>query len=336
MTRLALAVLLFGAPFVASTPALAQDECLTSFSHPEWVTEMDEIDKSLATFNLDDARLQVDATWRHVGCLSAPVQPGYLARFARQRAMLAFFDQDEDNAIKWGLLAKYTAPDMGWPVPEDHPFRQMIAEAEDPPMGGPENASLIIAKGNKVLLNGWPITEPKAHAEVPGLVQVVDKKGAVVSTYWQDGAAFPPDMIGPPGVVNEPPCFDPPKAEDYAAAGGDQSQPSTAPALTWSGPSCGGKGPKPTGNEGGGGNISIVNLAAGAGLAVIAGTTYAIALVDKGHLGDATNPDELVKSRSGANVLSFTSAGLGAAAVGVGVTAFIMDDTPGVAFGFRW
>ena len=181
--------------------AYAQDACTAGYAHEQWRTEMDKVDAAFQQFDLNKARVEIDAVWRHVGCLDAVARPGHLARFARQRALLHFFDQDEETATRWGLLARYTAADFPWSADfaEDHPFRSMVSGASDLPIGGPENAGF---KANKktpyIFLNGRWITEPRARAEIPNLMQFTDKKGLVTSTFWQDGAAFPEDILGPP------------------------------------------------------------------------------------------------------------------------------------------
>jgi hypothetical protein len=316
---------------LATSAAFAQDECMTTFSHAEWKTEMDEIDTSFASFDLDNARLEVDATWRHVGCLDSVAKTGYLARFMRQRAMLAFFDQDEDNAIKWGLAARHAAADFPWTVPEDHPFRTMIAGAEDPAIGGAEGSLIVPPKGH-MFMDGKPLLEPKANAEIPNLIQVTDKKGAVVSTFWQDGAAFPADIIGPPGEPLYPPLgWCDPGPETYAEAGGDQSFPATeAPPREACDP--GEVKPPPSGLA-----VAIPNAAAGGALAVVAGVFYGVALSAHGHLDDnADSIDHLTKTRSTANLMVLGSAVAGAAAVGIGVTAFIDTDGAGAAVHVRF
>lgn len=207
---------------VHGSDAWAQDTCAAAYTHADWRKEMDDIDGAFKAFDLDAARIKIDSTWRNVGCLNEVAHPGHIARFARQRALLYFFDQDEDSAIKWGLLSRYAAPDFPWPadMAEDHPFREMLTNAEDPPIGGPDDASLLIEKKGAAFINGKPLLEPKARAEVPNLIQIADKKGAVLVTFWQDGAAFATDMIGPPGVVLEVPKWYVP-VTSYADAGGE-------------------------------------------------------------------------------------------------------------------
>ncbi|MBT3222159.1 MAG: hypothetical protein HN348_24050, partial [Proteobacteria bacterium] len=80
-------------------------------------------------------------------------------------------------------------------------------------------------------------------------------------------------------------------------------------------------------------NLKVPNAAIGGGLALIAGTMWAIAGASKASMAKATTQDQLLAKRSTANVLVLASAATGAAAIGIGVTAFISDD--GAMIGFK-
>ncbi len=219
---LLLSLALFAVPGVLfSSDAFAQDFCPAPYSHEKWRADMDKVDAAYVTIDLDTARRLIEGIWRDVGCLDMVAKRGHLARFARQKALLAFYDQDEDTAVRWGLLSRAAAPDFPWSsdMAEDHPFRSMVVAAEDPPIGGPEGQGLLVEKKSSYFMNGRPLLEPKAEAEIPNLVQQADKKGKIISTYWQDGAAFPVDVLGPVGeALTVPKWFVP--STSYADAGG--------------------------------------------------------------------------------------------------------------------
>lgn len=315
-----------------TTDAYAQDQCMTDYTHEQWRTDMDRVDEQLAEFDLDETRILVDKIWRNVGCLETLVRPGHLARFGRQRALLSFFNQDEDAAVKWGLAARYTAPDYPWALPEDHPFRAMVTETEDRVMGGIDGATLVVPRKGAAFINGRPLLEPKAPAEVPHLIQVTDKKGHVISTWWQDGAAFPNDFIGPEGPPLEVPDWYVP-VTDYSDAGGEAGDGSTSVASTDPiGPT------DPVGPTPGGGGLKVVNIAAGGGLGLAAGTMYLIAGAAAGKInnGNFEDSQELKATRSRANLMVVGAGMAAAGAVGVGVTAFVAADGAGVGFNVRW
>jgi hypothetical protein len=161
---------------------------------------MDQADAAFGQSEMAKARVALDAARELLPCLAVPPDPKHLARYGQQRAILSFFDQDETNAVRWGLLHRFVDPSVEWPFPEDHPLRSLLAEAVDPPVGKAEGM-WVVPKGASVFLNGTPVTVPEARAEVPQLVQVYDKQGVVVRSFWQDGAAFSSDLVGPEGAA---------------------------------------------------------------------------------------------------------------------------------------
>ena len=109
------------------------------------------------------------------------------------------------------------------------------------------------------------------------------------------------------------------------------------------GPADGGdkvKKPKP---QGGGNGPSVVRLAAGGGLGVLAGVAYGIgagslaALDNAAADGSLEDEQDLAARRTMINTLAVSSGVLAAGAVGVGVTAFIdFDGGAGLGFKVRW
>jgi hypothetical protein len=162
---------------------------------------LERAEAALLSGNVEPARVELIDAHRQVLCLPAVAKPSQVSRLSRDLALAFFYDQDDDAARRWGLSSRYAAP-LPWDdatFPEGHPFRDGVDGAEEPPLGGPDGKGLAYPKKGAVFANGKLLAAPKAPAEVPLLVQVADKDGAIVASWWQDGAAFPESVIGPPG-----------------------------------------------------------------------------------------------------------------------------------------
>ena len=138
--------------------------CAEPLTHDAWKAYMDKADAAFATSEMSRAHVALDSAKELLPCLTEPARPGHLARYAEQLAMLAFFDQDETAALRWGLVHRFVADDFPWPFPEGHPLRDLIDEADDPPMGSAPGLWMV-PKGSSVFLNGKPVT--KAEARCP-------------------------------------------------------------------------------------------------------------------------------------------------------------------------
>lgn len=184
---------------LASAEAFAQD-CPELYTHTRWKADMDAADESLAAFNLEQAREQLVAVHRGVLCLDSVARPSYVARVARQLAIVFFYDQDEAAAIRWSAGSQFAYGGLAWPsdMGEEHPMRAVLAEAEAPSLAGPEDKGLIVPKKGYAFVDGGMATTLKVPVETPVLVQITDKDGLITRQYWQDGAAWPEDLLGPP------------------------------------------------------------------------------------------------------------------------------------------
>ena len=81
-------------------------------------------------------------------------------------------------------------------------------------------------------------------------------------------------------------------------------------------------------------SVRVVPLAAGGGLGVVAGALYGLAAINAAKISDhSLTVEELKSARGTANALTITSGVLGAAAIGVGVTAVV--DEHGWGLGWR-
>jgi hypothetical protein len=353
---------------LAPSVAHAQEEvCSGALTHAQWKEGMDAADKQLAAFDVPGAARILEEVKKQVPCLDTIAKPSHLGRFARQMALIAFFEQDEITSVKWGMLQQYAAPSLPWPADlgEDHAFREMLAFADAPSLAGPDDKGLVFPKKGAVFMNGALLERPKARAEVPNLMQIADKSGLITLAYWQDGAAFRDDILAPTAeteVAIAPKWFVP---EDPAAMAASAAlfgtsdgladrgagtpapapapvtapapapapvpvavaQPSPAPAPV----PVAVVEPEPVRKDGGGG-VRLPQLLAGGGLGVVAGSLYTVGFVMRGGLGEATTEDELIAARSRVNLMAIGAGVAAVAGVGVGVTAFVSADGGGLGW----
>lgn len=191
---ISLGVVLTG--LVAAVPALANDDCDTQFSVNQFVSNMNKADLALQEFDLDMFRNVLDLTYAQLPCTPDRLHPNHVARFARQNALASFFDQDELNVEYWAYVANQKAQ-VPWPddMGEDHPFRMTLEEYGEGTKTGPEGAFLYPPKDGGVLVNGWLVLEPKAVEASPNFVQVVDKDGIVIDSFWMESGMFPNKVL---------------------------------------------------------------------------------------------------------------------------------------------
>ena len=185
----------------------AQDmPCEGPYKNETLVTELDAIDEAFRAFKPDEARRLLSATHRNLICLDERADPLGIARLGRQLALTFFFDQDEDAMRRWSMMSRKLAPELPWyaDMGEDHPFRSQFNEFEIADMAGPD-ATLIPPKNGGVFWNGSFVDQPQAPMEMPALVQLADKGGLWIETWWQDGSAWPERVLGEPGDAPKTP-----------------------------------------------------------------------------------------------------------------------------------
>ncbi len=193
--RLAL-IFAFG---LVSTPATAQDEMCAKYTLDDLREDMDRIDTAVRKPSLPEASHLSGQLHAELRCLNELAPRQDLQRFAQQRAVLAFFDQDEEQVRLWGLAARYLDAGQDWPDYGPPVLGAAIEELENVDLAGPEGAQLLHPKGSAVFLNGAVLTEPLARIEIPNLIQLADKTGKVSEAWWQDGAAFREQILGGTG-----------------------------------------------------------------------------------------------------------------------------------------
>ena len=290
-------------------PAFGQEDtslCKEGFSDADWKVRLQSAEDALGSLEVEVARRLLDRTREQVVCLDHVADPLLVAELARGLAWLAFVDQDESGAVRWLLLSRAAAPSV--PLPESFPagLRALDAETEAPALLASEGR-LVPPKNGGIFLDGALLLEPRAAAEVPGLLQVADADGRILSTTWVDSGMVPEEWLGPAGPPPRPPKW-------YT----DGSPPTDAVAVDRSG-----RGPR------------LVPLATSGGLALLAGTLYGLGAAASGDLGRATTEDDLASARSRTNIFAMGAMAVGAGAVGVGVVAFVSADAI-VTFSFRF
>jgi hypothetical protein len=176
---------------------------------------MDDVDRYLVSDRIQQAAELVDSVERSLPCLDDRADIADVGRFAQQESLVAFYDQDSDETVRWGLLARYTLQEDPWEYGPPA-WRDLVDQAPDPPVAGPDGG-LSFPRGGGILLNGLLLEAPKARVEVPHLVQVVDRDGLPVTTAWQDGAAFAPELLGPPLPLEVPEWYVSPPAGNRRA-----------------------------------------------------------------------------------------------------------------------
>ena len=321
---------------------------------------------AMAQFDLPFSARTLNEAGALIPCYEEIVDPRVLADYARMRSLIAFYNQDEIGAIRWGFLAKNAYPALPWPddMDEMHPYREMMEFSDEPPIGGPMDKGLAFPKGGAILMNGYLIEEPKAPAEVPVVLQLLDKKGVVFQTFWQDGAAFPEALLADPGgkykvpkwyapwdfstdsaVASEPavadvdptpapePTVDPEPTPDPEPAVADpEPTPDPEPAVADADPE-----PAAVTNNNSTttrtrkSKVKVANLAIGIGMGVAAGALYGIAYANNASFDDATYNGDKAAIRTATNLMVIGSGVLGAGAIGVGITGFISTEgSPGL------
>jgi len=173
--------------------ARAQDlPCNEPFGTNDFVAKMNNADAALAEFELEKYRALLADIQDLLPCTFDRIHPNFITRYARQMAMSYFLDQDEMTMAQWGTLASANA-EMAWPPSledETHPFRDALAFIEEPWLNGPEGAGLNPPKGGAIYLDGVMLNKAMANAETPHFVQLLDKRGLVLESFWQDGSGF--------------------------------------------------------------------------------------------------------------------------------------------------
>lgn len=255
------------------------------------VRALDEADAALVAADLGLARQTLGGVGENLPCLDTAVERRTFARFARLMSTVAFYQQDPALAVRWGHASELAFRDLPWALEEDHPLRTLLDDEVEPPLGRVEGFGLAAPKGGGVLMNGSLVLEPRAHAEVPYFVQVLDSRARVVGAYWQDGAAFP---------------------EEILVAGGD-----AVPRPAWYVDEQVVEAQRVA--REGGGSFPVVPTVVSGGLALTSVLTYLVAGAAQASMPEQSSAEGLTGARSKANAFTLVSGLAAAGAVGVGV-----------------
>lgn len=182
--------------WLLATLSHAQMEvCAGPYDNGQLLVDLDAIDDTLGTLDLDGARDRMKEVHKRLLCLEEPVDPLGLGRFARQLSVAFFFDQDEDAMLRWGRLTRTVAPDLPWPADLDpeHPLRAAL-ESRPEPKAAASPDTLAVPKRAVLYLNGQAIDQSTVAIETPGLGQL--SASGDWESWWQDGSAFPALVTG--------------------------------------------------------------------------------------------------------------------------------------------
>lgn len=165
-----------------------------------WGSQLDRAALLQRVADVDGASAIVRAVQEDLPCLTEAASPSLFARTGRFLGGLAFLDQDEDRVWAWVQTEWRADPGLG-PTPEfpaGHPFHQARRDVLERPTRaplGPPGAHWDLPPGGSARIDGLPSAAPVATPELPHLVQILDRRGAVIRAWWQDGAAFPEDAV---------------------------------------------------------------------------------------------------------------------------------------------
>ncbi|HHO49544.1 MAG TPA: hypothetical protein ENK18_01435 [Deltaproteobacteria bacterium] len=176
--------------------------CPGPFTLEEWSEAMDEVDVELIALNGTRAAHLLEDILGELRCLDEIVSPEVLGRLARQVALVTFYDQDPEELVPWALLARRTLGAAPWPdaLPAPAYFHELMASEPQPQPEGPGDRGLAPPRGGGMLIDGFLALQPQAAARARHLVQVADRRGRVLETWWQRGGRFPETWLGEPGV----------------------------------------------------------------------------------------------------------------------------------------
>ena len=163
----------------AATPADACDGGVYTAQSLNY--DLLRMDEALAVGDPIGAQVTAETIIEHLPCLDTVIQPVAAARFARQRALIGWYLEDEAEVLRWAPIVQYTYPDLPWPeYLEASPFRAMIDGAAPQVAGGGE--TLATPGGGAVFWFGRHITVATAPTEVPAFIQVA--RGGKVVDSW--------------------------------------------------------------------------------------------------------------------------------------------------------
>lgn len=299
--------------------ASAQEEVCDAVVSPEaFSAAIDKASGYIEEGEIPRALRVLEATKDVTHCMKTLISVPELARFAQTHAVASFFNQEEAESTRWGRLVELLEPGHDWgEIGPEHPVRELISEAGKPPFFETEDGFVLEPNG-AVFIDGKFGRAPQAHGEVPHLVQVFNGKGHLLLGRWQDGDAFPNDLVGPPVKLTVPKYFDP-----------------VTSTITPKG--------KPPGDAPPRKPISPL-VVVGASMVGVSAVLYGIAGLShaKFRCNPAdkdtcpTTPAELTALRSRTNVFVLAAGASFLGGVGLGVTGLLTEEAPGIRLNGRF
>ena len=222
--------------------AAQQEVCDEPFTQADWVDVLDAVEESLTDLDGLRADRLLDYAHHELRCMDSVVRPRDVARMAMQESVLHWYDQDPDEALRWAWTAIDAVGARGvWPDVTPSGLMDALEENPLPEVSGPSGVGLLPPPKGAYLRNGFRLIHPLAPVRVPALVQVAGKRGEILETRWQDGAAFDDEWLGPIIRVTSPSWYDPPPeptTEQPSARRGRQDVTlrwDTEPECAWKG-----------------------------------------------------------------------------------------------------
>jgi hypothetical protein len=290
---------------LVGTEAWAQQACIDPMSRIQLGAALGEVTDALEASELVEARAQLAEISERLPCLEEVVDRALFALFARSNAIVYFYGQDEEQASRWGQASRLAMPELAWDdrlFPPDNPIRTLI---ETTPLPAAEGVAggLAAPRGGGVFLNGQFAPRPEAWPDLPVLVQVFDRNQALVKGWWQDGPAFPADLLTARAEDLPPPA--------WWTEGGPSSPPDKI---------------RPPPKVPAGDGPPVVPIAASLGLGLLSGASYLLAAQTASTFKEGGHTsEELTSLRTRANLLVLASGASLAGAVGVGVGGVLIS-----------
>lgn len=184
-------------PALLASVALAQEEVCPELHVADFEGYLEEVDAAFRAEELDRAAELLERGGPRVLCVREIVPTADVAAFAIRKAWASGLAGDAEETARWGTLARALDPRIEWPpyVPEAHAARQILADALPARTVTVQGFGFLLPPDQAVFVDGRFAARPAAESELPHLVQVGERGGAVVWAGWQDGAQFPSALL---------------------------------------------------------------------------------------------------------------------------------------------
>lgn len=181
--------------FAWASLALGQD-CETPLGLNTLLKGLDNAEAAIVSGNDDEAEQLAETLYDRILCLRDQIHPRHLVRYGRVRALVAQRQGDESDALYWGQLAVLDRS-VRWPegMPDGSDAREKLDMMGRRAPTLLEQRGLDVPSGGAVLVDGTLVDRPRASADAPHLVQLIDGDGRVYDTMWQDGTIWRESLL---------------------------------------------------------------------------------------------------------------------------------------------